>query len=107
MGKALRHGGSTFIINTHNACTAGYNLQLASNVGDGRVGTCFGDSGGLIFVGGTHTILAVNSFVKNSQCGGQGFADRVDTEQVQAWMATCSGRSSTTSSSSSRIRPTR
>jgi hypothetical protein len=81
-----RLGGSTFIINTHNQYTAGYNLQLASNFGNGRVGTCFGDSGGPIFVGGTNDILAVNSFVKNWSCGGQGFAYRVDTVEVQAWM---------------------
>lgn len=78
--------GSTFIISLHNQYTAGYNLQLASNQGGGRVGTCFGDSGGPIFVGGTTEILAVNSFVKNWSCGGQGFAFRVDTEVVQDWM---------------------
>jgi len=81
-----RLGGSTFIISTHNQYTAGYNLQLASNFGNGRVGTCFGDSGGPIFVGGTNDILAINSFVKNWSCGGQGFAYRVDTVEVQAWM---------------------
>jgi len=81
-----RLGGSTFIINNHNSYTAGYNLQLASNFGDGRVGTCFGDSGGPTFVGGTTTILAVHSFVKNSSCGGQGFVYRVDTAAVQSWM---------------------
>lgn len=78
--------GQTFIINTRNPNTAGYNLQLASNFGGGRVGTCFGDSGGPIFAGDTNTVLAVNSWVKNWSCGGQGFAYRVDTAAVQAWM---------------------
>jgi hypothetical protein len=78
--------GQTFIINTHNTYTAGFNLQLASNFGGGRVGTCFGDSGGPIFAGDTSTVLAVNSFVKNWSCGGQGFPYRVDTAAVQAWM---------------------
>jgi len=81
-----RLGGSTFIINNHNSYTAGYNLQLASNFGNGRVGTCFGDSGGPTFVGGTNVILAVNSFVKNYSCGGQGFVYRVDTAEVQNWL---------------------
>jgi hypothetical protein len=36
----------TFIISTRNPNTAGFNLQLASNFGSSRVGTCFGDSGG-------------------------------------------------------------
>jgi len=81
-----RLGGSTFIINNHNSYTAGFNLQLASSFCDGLVGTCFGDSGGPTFVGGTTTILAVNSFVKNYSCGGQGFVYRVDTAEVQSWM---------------------
>ena len=78
--------GETFIINAHNTNTAGYNLQLASNFGNGRVGTCFGDSGGPIFAGDTNSVLAVNSWVKNWSCGGQGFPYRVDTAAVQEWM---------------------
>jgi V8-like Glu-specific endopeptidase len=78
--------GQTFVINNRNQNTAGYNLQLASNFGGGRVGTCFGDSGGPIFAGDTSTVLAVNSFVKNWSCGGQGFPYRVDTQEVQDWM---------------------
>jgi len=78
--------GHTFIINNHNKYTAGYNLQLASNFGGGRVGTCFGDSGGPVFAGDTNSILGVNSFVKNWSCGGQGFPYRVDTSAVQSWM---------------------
>jgi hypothetical protein len=82
----VRLMGQTFIINTRNPNTAGYNLQLATNFGNGRVGTCFGDSGGPIFADDTNTVLAVNSWVKNYSCGGQGFAYRVDTADVQAWM---------------------
>jgi hypothetical protein len=78
--------GQTFIINDRNPYTAGYNLNLASNFGNGRVGTCFGDSGGPVFAGDTNVVLAVNSFVKNYSCGGQGFSYRVDTADVQAWM---------------------
>jgi len=78
--------GETFIINARNQDTAGYNLQLASNFGGGRVGTCFGDSGGPIFAGDTNDVVAVNSWVKNWSCGGQGFPYRVDTADVQAWM---------------------
>ena len=78
--------GETFIVNARNTNTAGYNLQLASNFGGGRVGTCFGDSGGPIFAGDTNEVLAVNSWVQNWSCGGLGFPYRVDTADVQKWM---------------------
>jgi Trypsin len=78
--------GQTFIVNARNTNTAGYNLQLASNFGGGRVGTCFGDSGGPIFAGDTSTVVAVNSWVQNWSCGGLGFPYRVDTAEVQQWM---------------------
>jgi hypothetical protein len=78
--------GHAFIINTRNPNTAGYNLQVSSNPGGGRVGTCFGDSGGPVFADDTSTVLAVNSWVKNWSCGGQGFSYRVDTAAVQNWM---------------------
>ena len=78
--------GGTFIVNARNSSTAGYNLQLASNFGGGRVGTCFGDSGGPIFAGDTSTVIAVNSWVQNWSCGGLGFPYRVDTAEVQEWM---------------------
>ncbi len=82
-----RFMGSAFIIRSSGTRNTGiYNLQISSNPGGGRVGTCFGDSGGPILAGGTDTVLAVNSFVQNWSCGGQGFAYRVDTVDVQEWM---------------------
>jgi hypothetical protein len=81
-----RKMGHAFIISTRNKNTAGYNLQLSSNPGGGKVGTCFGDSGGPVFADDTTTVLAVNSWVQNWSCGGQGFSYRVDTADVQEWM---------------------
>ena len=78
--------GETFVVNTRNTSTAGYNLQLASNFGSGRVGTCSADSGGPVLAGDTSTVLAVNSWLRNVSCGGLGFAYRVDTDDVQDWM---------------------
>ena len=78
--------GETFVVNTRNTSTAGYNLQLASNFGSGRVGTCSADSGGPVLAGDTSTVLAVNSWLRNVSCGGLGFSYRVDTQDVQDWM---------------------
>jgi hypothetical protein len=75
-----------FIVSTHNANTAGFNIQLSTNPGAGRGGACFGDSGGPILYDDTDVILGVNSFVINGQCAGVGFAYRVDQPEVIAWI---------------------
>jgi hypothetical protein len=71
--------------------TAGFNLQLSGDRGGGRGGTCFGDSGGPTFFGGSdsNVIVGVTSwgFGFNRQtCGGVGFAFRTDTEAVTNWI---------------------
>jgi Trypsin len=75
-----------FIVSTHNANTAGFNIQLSTNPGGGRGGACFGDSGGPILYDDTDVILGVNSFVINGQCAGVGFAYRIDQPEVLAWI---------------------
>jgi hypothetical protein len=78
---------TTFIIGGHNPTTVGgYNVQLASNPGGGRGGTCFGDSGGPVLLHKTDIIVAVNSFVLNSQCAGQGYGYRTDQQAVINWI---------------------
>jgi hypothetical protein len=77
---------SGFIVSTHNANTAGFNIQLSTNPGGGRGGSCFGDSGGPILYDSTDVILGVNSFVINGQCAGVGFAYRVDQQDVIDWI---------------------
>jgi hypothetical protein len=77
---------SAFIINTHNKAASGFNIQISGNPGDGRGGSCFGDSGGPILYDSTDIVLGVNSFVKNGQCAGQGFAYRTDQQAVLDWI---------------------
>jgi hypothetical protein len=76
---------TAFIVNTHNTNTAGFNIQLSTNPGKGRGGSCFGDSGGPILYDSTDVILGVNSFVVNGQCAGVGFAYRTDQPDFLAW----------------------
>jgi len=63
-------------------------MKLALNPGGGSGGTCFGDSGGPDLLGGTDTVLAVNSYVTNSNCTGVGYSARVDTFEVLNWIYT-------------------
>lgn len=61
-------------------------MKFALNPGGGSGGTCFGDSGGPDLLGGTDTVLAVNSFVTNVNCSGVGYSSRVDTPAVLSWV---------------------
>jgi hypothetical protein len=61
-------------------------MKLALNPGGGSGGTCFGDSGGPDLLAGTNTVLAVNSYVTNSNCSGVGYSARVDTPEVLEWI---------------------
>lgn len=85
-----------FIINTHDKAASGFNIQLSGNPGNGRGGSCFGDSGGPILYDSTDIVLGVNSFVKNGQCAGQSFAYRVDQQAVLDWIVATTAEYGTT-----------
>lgn len=61
-------------------------LRLALNPGGGSGGTCFGDSGGPDLLGGTNTVLGVNSYVTNINCSGVGYSARVDVSETLDWI---------------------
>jgi hypothetical protein len=58
-------------------------IKLTANPAQGKGGTCFGDSGGPNFLGGTNTILAVNSYVTNGNCAGVTYSNRIDTYALE------------------------
>ena len=75
------------LVNLRSALTGGFNLQTsAAPAGEGRGGTCFGDSGGPVFYSTTETIVAVTSFGLNANCRGVDFAYRTDQAAVLAWI---------------------
>jgi hypothetical protein len=78
-------GLSTFV-NLNN--TGGFYVQTQGN-GNGRSGTCNGDSGGPVFLGGytSNVIVGVTSFGLNSLCRGTDFAFRIDTPEVLDWIS--------------------
>jgi len=80
------------LTNLRSSLTDGFNLQTNGN-GNGRGGTCSGDSGGPVFYGGytSNIIVAVTSFGLNSYCRGVDFAYRTDTEAVIAWILSIVG----------------
>ncbi len=61
-------------------------IRLTANPGAGKGGTCFGDSGGPNLLGGTDTVLAVNSYVTNNNCTGVSYSQRIDIHEVLAWI---------------------
>jgi len=92
LGARERRVATVSLINLRSALTDGYNLHYSSDPGQGNGpgGTCFGDSGGPVFhknSAGQEVIVAVNSFVLNSNCKGAGFGFRVDTAAVSTFLA--------------------
>jgi hypothetical protein len=76
------------LVNLNSSLNDGFNLQTQGN-GNGRGGTCSGDSGGPVFLGGpsSNLIVAVTSFGLNSLCRGTDFAYRIDRQEVLDWIA--------------------
>lgn len=75
---------STFV--SGNFVHADEFVRLSQNPGQNKGGTCFGDSGGPDLLGGTDTVLSVNSYVTNGNCAGVGYGSRVDIPEVLAWI---------------------
>lgn len=63
-----------------------FSLLLSNNAHTG--GTCFGDSGGPNFIGGTNVVAGVTSFGLNGTCAGTGGVYRVDREDDLDWLYT-------------------
>ena len=84
----IRLMGTSTLINLHSSYTDGYNLQTQGH-GNDRAGTCSGDSGGPVFLGGpdSNVIVAVTSFGIDALCRGTDYSYRVDRQEVLDWIA--------------------
>jgi secreted trypsin-like serine protease len=74
------------LINLSNTITDGYNVQSTASPGDGRGGTCSGDSGGPLLYDTTDVIVAVDSFGMNANCRGTDYMYRLDRGPVLDWI---------------------
>ncbi|MGH8178468.1 MAG: trypsin-like serine protease [Steroidobacter sp.] len=72
--------------NLGNQWAGGFNIQISSAQGNDRGGICSGDSGGPILWDDADTIIGITSFGKHTQCLGNGFAYRVDQQDLIDWI---------------------
>ena len=83
----VRYIGTSWTIGGEKANRDLWLKVRAGSRGRGGLGTCFGDSGGPIFVSGTSTLVAVVSFGTSSTCSGTSGAYRIDQEDDLAFLA--------------------
>lgn len=82
MDDYARYNSITRLVEINSTYTGpGSSAKFSNNPGNGRGGTCFGDSGGPIFYQDTNIIGAVVSF-GITPCIGVDFQFRVDTESA-------------------------
>ncbi len=80
-----RYYAPSLIIQSNNLQSSDL-IKLSANPAQGKGGICFGDSGGPDLLGGTDTVLAVNSFVTNANCAGVTYSQRVDLPDILAFI---------------------
>ncbi len=75
-----RYRSTSRIVETDSHQSEGGNLHTLNNPSaiGGRGGSCFGDSGGPLFVPGTNQVVAVVSYGDSATCHGADYSWRVD-----------------------------
>jgi len=79
-----RYFAPSLLIQSSNVSSAEF-IKLTANPAAGG-GVCFGDSGGPDLIAGTHTQLAVNSYVTNGNCAGVTYSQRIDLPDILAFI---------------------
>ena len=63
---------------------SGEYVKLSATPGQGKGGTCFGDSGGPSLLG--DTVVAITAYGTNSNCAGVTYAQRIDLAPIRSWI---------------------
>jgi hypothetical protein len=82
---AIRFFAPSELVQSNNRASGEF-IKLTANPSKGTGGVCFGDSGGPDLLGGTNTVLAVNSYVTNGNCSGVTYSQRVDLPGILAFI---------------------
>lgn len=84
-----RYKSTSRIVEVNGNQSAGGNLHTLNNPSEvgGRGGSCFGDSGGPVFVNDTDQVLAVVSYGPSATCHGADYAWRVDTVDAHEFVS--------------------
>ena len=82
---AIRYFAPSDLVQSNNRASSEL-IKLTANPSKGTGGICFGDSGGPDILTGTNIVLAVNSFVTNSNCTGVTYSQRVDLPDILAFI---------------------
>lgn len=80
-----RWKSTSMVVNLVSALTDGWNVHTSNNPSEanGQGGTCFGDSGGGVYLNNTNIVVAVVSFGLNSICKGADYSARTDIADSQ------------------------
>jgi hypothetical protein len=82
---AIRFFAPSQLVQSNDRASAEF-IKLTANPSQGTGGICFGDSGGPDVLGGTDIVLALNSFVSNTNCAGVTYSQRVDLPDILAFI---------------------
>lgn len=88
-----RYYSVSHLVSLKSTLTGGYSIQTSNNPGNWPQdpdtpsgGTCFGDSGGPLFLTGTDYVVGITSFGMSSSCSGTDFAYRTDSDSAREFL---------------------
>lgn len=81
----VRMVATPHLVQINTGIVGSRSLLLSDNAATG--GTCFGDSGGPNYLGGTNVVAGVTSFAINQNCAGTSGIFRLDRQDVLAFLA--------------------